>query len=1360
MPVGISSPARNLFLLGSSGQTLVTNFFKAVDKSVSTDEVFVPQNIKYRYADDSYILAGYQQDGNSRRTGWVENRTYNPDTTGTTEVWRKKIQSTAAADEVTLFDLCVDDNDNLFAVGVVDESPWMIKYSSDGVLQWTASSFQGNAQYRSVATDNTNLYVCGMNYVANSTGGSDIAFVEKFNQYGYPLWGKHMMFEGEDISLTHVAVTPDNDVVALGGIDADYGFMVKLDGNTGDVLWDKTLKSPKYVSFFGAIQKENVRPQSIFIDGKGQIYVTANILYSDSINFGFKGLLMKFDPEGNLIWQRTADPTLASQDIEFRDVIAETETEQVIVLGHYEPQSGTNGLLLSKYTKDGSILWRREIQTTAGNVNSWGHSLDADSSFYYLTYIDKVPNGFTGVPDRYTFGKVSTSGNGLGDFQYNDGAGTIDYTIENDLDHKIGVVQDNSVNTNVSNLISQPFSADTIIFDDYATNIAGKKRKLGHDQGEDVSGWLYSGTPALQPVHFGKLDVSSDTGIVNGVVKDRSGRGNDGVVTDVTINSNGYWEFVSGGGNFAVKSLIDFPISDNFVSTISNGGTGGFTLEFWFNGDGTGAAAEFICAMGRMGTGNGDSNSSIRIERNNAGSGTIEFGVNNGVSFGSNELVSNNFPNGTWHHCVCTYDAGTGTRIIYKNGLFDVQDTTFSGTPNYPHTDMTFRIGARADDAAYGFDGEMGEFRIYPYALRASQVFQNYNATKFNYTGVRPYTGAPISGGVVGPLSPMLAHFDFNNKACVQKSSSILPSTYQFKVQDAVPNGAVKGDAECVATGYGKVVVGSRADDNGVYTRGGRAFVYNVDGTGQVILTPSGPVGNDMFFGNSVDICNCNGKIAVASASSLHIFDVDGTGEILIDSSTTLPISPPGGSTFGNSVAIDGDKVWVSDHNVPQGTEGNGTVYCFDVNTGAFLYQLRPKKSTGFSRFGVRIKARDGLLIIGADTVSHPVTGRLNTGRMYLYRQDGTNERIIEPEELTTSADFGISGYAIGYGMILVGAMRQQRVEGAFTVGSGEVFAFDYKGNKKFSVRPSDDPTDENLNGMGFGGGIAISSDRIFIGAEYFQSGGGFAGKVYSFSHAGKELQSFQGSDTIAGDNFGTSAHASDGTLVIGAPTAGNTGAAYIYPVTNTPSGVIQNLTNITSTGSGATIVGATFDRGGYLIFDGVNDYLDLGSGIAITETDGWAVEGWFKFPDPSSNNTAGAWNYLFRLSPATSGGPNYEVGMFGTDNSFEIKDNGSAQQILTCPTTPNTWHYLCFGQTGTGKLFLKNSNANGSFTTAQSTSAATSGNPDPLVKLFSSQTGGNNLNAHCGEIRIYNREILTPEFTVNYGATRSKYGI
>ena len=213
------------------------------------------------------------------------------------------------------------------------------------------------------------------------------------------------------------------------------------------------------------------------------------------------------------------------------------------------------------------------------------------------------------------------------------------------------------------------------------------------------------------------------------------------------------------------------------------------------------------------------------------------------------------------------------------------------------------------------------------------------------------------------------------------------------------------------------------------------------------------------------------------------------------------------------------------------------------------------------------------------------------------------------------------------------------------------------------------------------------------------------------------------------------------------------------YSIAKTREVLINNLAGTSNNalragGQGELIT----NRGGYLVFDGVDDYLSLsGSGIALTETNGWTVEGWFKFPDPASNNASGAWNYLFRDSLA--GGPQFEVGIYSTNNTFSVKDNGTSQQNITCTITPNTWHFICLGQNNVGKLFLKNSNADGSFTTTTSTSAATSGDCQ-IDKLFSSATGANNLNAYCGEIRIYNREIITPEFTVNYNATRSRYGV
>ena len=59
MPIGFTSAARNLFLLGSAGADLVTNFFKTIDQSSTTDGVFTARDIKYLYSEERYLLAGH-----------------------------------------------------------------------------------------------------------------------------------------------------------------------------------------------------------------------------------------------------------------------------------------------------------------------------------------------------------------------------------------------------------------------------------------------------------------------------------------------------------------------------------------------------------------------------------------------------------------------------------------------------------------------------------------------------------------------------------------------------------------------------------------------------------------------------------------------------------------------------------------------------------------------------------------------------------------------------------------------------------------------------------------------------------------------------------------------------------------------------------------------------------------------------------------------------------------------------------------------------------------------------------------------------------------------------------------------------
>ena len=74
MPVSFSSPPRNLFLLGSSGADVVTNFFATIDSGGIGSGYDVFQTDEIRISDEytpggstgvSHFLAGTAQDSNS-----------------------------------------------------------------------------------------------------------------------------------------------------------------------------------------------------------------------------------------------------------------------------------------------------------------------------------------------------------------------------------------------------------------------------------------------------------------------------------------------------------------------------------------------------------------------------------------------------------------------------------------------------------------------------------------------------------------------------------------------------------------------------------------------------------------------------------------------------------------------------------------------------------------------------------------------------------------------------------------------------------------------------------------------------------------------------------------------------------------------------------------------------------------------------------------------------------------------------------------------------------------------------------------------------------------------------------------------
>tara|TARA_B100002019_G_scaffold67836_1_gene58395 strand:+ start:1464 stop:4370 length:2907 start_codon:yes stop_codon:yes gene_type:complete len=541
MPVGFNSPARNLFLLGSSGAQVVTNFFKTINQSAGTDGVYSPDEIKYDATDQKFVLAGSALNSNSKSFGFFEKR----DSSGNKD-WDVIVES--PAELVTLRAMELDSNNNLIVVGRVGATPWIGKYSNGGVIDWQSTSNSADVVYLDVTSDsNGNYYACGRTPL---TASDTQAFVEKFDGNGSPGWGKQAFMLGRDVILGAIDNNDRGEVVAVGSLEDDSsakGYIVKIDTNTGEILWDRTLTSPDGY--------DGVACRDVFIDTNDQIYVVGNIGYDlDSV----VGYIIKYSPEGNIIWQKQIPKS--SDNLYFSKVHSDGETEQTVVFGRYYESNGNESGLLSKYSKNGDLVWRRTISSSRDSGQEFGSPhLDGDPSFYYLFFRDQAIDGLAGTPDTYTYGKVSTSGNGLGDFEYfPDGSTTIDYTILA-VDDVLGRLSDGSVRNDSSDLISYPFTANKLVFDDLATHVSNKKRQM-----DNAGDFEYSGSPAVRPADFQQLNLLGDVYSGSGDWLDQSGKGNNAQTTFTTTTTT---------------NIPGTTFSENFASTTSSYSTYGTVVE-------------------------------------------------------------------------------------------------------------------------------------------------------------------------------------------------------------------------------------------------------------------------------------------------------------------------------------------------------------------------------------------------------------------------------------------------------------------------------------------------------------------------------------------------------------------------------------------------------------------------------------------------------------------------------------------------------------------------------------------------------------------------------------------------------------
>ncbi len=227
-----------------------------------------------------------------------------------------------------------------------------------------------------------------------------------------------------------------------------------------------------------------------------------------------------------------------------------------------------------------------------------------------------------------------------------------------------------------------------------------------------------------------------------------------------------------------------------------------------------------------------------------------------------------------------------------------------------------------------------------------------------------------------------------------------------------------------------------------------------------------------------------------------------------------------------------------------------------------------------FENFGIALGVSADSLAVGAPT-SDPAGSQ--SGTVYLYRWTGADwiaDGNLLGSDTGPGDNFG-GAVAMDGDLMVVGASRDNPLGNLS--GSAYVFRRDSSGNW---IQEAKLVGSAATTGARFGFSVAVSGDRVFVGAPKETAVASQAGAAYVFSNSGgswTQMARVQASDASANADFGWDVDADGDRFVVGSVGADNlptlnTGAAYVFE----PSGStwVEQAILSSSTGDNSDFAG------------------------------------------------------------------------------------------------------------------------------------------------------------------------------------------
>lgn len=198
---------------------------------------------------------------------------------------------------------------------------------------------------------------------------------------------------------------------------------------------------------------------------------------------------------------------------------------------------------------------------------------------------------------------------------------------------------------------------------------------------------------------------------------------------------------------------------------------------------------------------------------------------------------------------------------------------------------------------------------------------------------------------------------------------------------------------------------------------------------------------------------------------------------------------------------------------------------------------------------------------------------------------------------------------------------------------------------------------------------------------------------------------------------------------------------------------------DLTGNDDGTLINGPTFDsaNGGSIVFDGINDYVNLGTNINFSDyINGFTIGFWVKVL-----NTSQFRRYLFSKRNTVGTDNQFSIIYGYVANTFELYggvSGGASQNIRTnsqISVNDNNWHFLYYtvGATTTGYL-----DAISKFTNNYASLTFVSSTNNNFLSTYNSIGFFGNFS--IANMVLYNRILSSTEVLQNYNATKKIFGL